>query len=92
MTFGNIFKELEDTLSKIQNVALSAQTMAQHNDHVIEAVTTVAAISEEHMASTEEISASVEQQSTSAEEVAALAGNLSEIAETMKKSVAAFKI
>jgi methyl-accepting chemotaxis protein len=92
VTFGTIYKELEDTLVKIQNVALSAQTMAQHNDQVIEAISNVAAISEEAMASTEEISASVEQQSASAQEVAALANNLSKIAESMQKSVATFKI
>jgi methyl-accepting chemotaxis protein len=91
-TFQNIFKQLNDTLSQIQDVALSAQKMAQHNDQVITAISSVSAISEEGMATTEEISASVQQQSASAEEVSALANNLSEIAEKMKISVATFKI
>jgi methyl-accepting chemotaxis protein len=46
----------------------------------------------EGMATTEEFSAIAEQQSASAEEVAAQAGNLSKIAETLKYSVAQFKI
>jgi methyl-accepting chemotaxis protein len=91
-TFGNIFKQLEATLTQINAVARSAQEMANHNEQVITAVTSVAAISEEGMATTEEISATVEEQSASAEEVAALAGNLAKIADTMKNSVARFKI
>jgi methyl-accepting chemotaxis protein len=91
-TFGNIFKQLEDTLTQITAVANSAQEMARHNEQVISAITSVAAISEEGLATTEEISATVEEQSAGAEEVAALAGNLSNIAEAMRNSVAAFKI
>jgi methyl-accepting chemotaxis protein len=91
-TFGNIFKQLEDTLTQINAVASSAQEMARHNEDVINAITSVAAISQEGLATTEEISATVEEQSASAEQVAALAGNLSNIASTMDTSVAAFKI
>jgi methyl-accepting chemotaxis protein len=91
-TFGNIFKQLEDTLTQITAVANSAQEMARHNEQVISAITSVAAISEEGLATTEEISATVEEQSAGAEEVAALAGNLSNIASAMRNSVAAFKI
>jgi methyl-accepting chemotaxis protein len=91
-TFGNIFKQLEATLTQINDVANSAQEMANHNKQVINAVTSVAAISEEGMATTEEISATVEEQSAGAEEVAALANNLSKIAEILKKAVVKFKI
>jgi methyl-accepting chemotaxis protein len=91
-TFGNIFNQLEATLTQINSVANSAQEMAVHNTQVINAITSVAAISQEGMATTEEISANVEEQSSSAEEVAALAGNLSTIAEELKTSVSAFRI
>jgi methyl-accepting chemotaxis protein len=91
-TFENIFKQLNDTLTQIQGVALSAQKMAEHNDQVITAISSVAAINEEGMATTEEISASAQQQSASAEEVAALANNLSAIVDAMKTSVTTFKI
>jgi methyl-accepting chemotaxis protein len=91
-TFENIFKQLNDTLTQIQDVAISAQKMAEHNDQVISAITSVAAINEEGMTTAEEISASVQQQSASAEEVAALANNLSEIVDAMKISVTKFTI
>jgi methyl-accepting chemotaxis protein len=91
-TFGNIFKQLKDTLTQINAVASSAQEMARHNEDVINAITSVAAISQEGLATTEEISATVEEQSAGAEQVAALAGNLSNIAAAMDTSVAAFKI
>jgi methyl-accepting chemotaxis protein len=91
-TFENIFKQLNDTLIQIQDVALSAQKMAEHNDQVITSISSVAAITEEGMATTEEISASAQQQSASAEEVAALANNLSEIVDAMKISVTKFTI
>ncbi|HYH04469.1 MAG TPA: HAMP domain-containing methyl-accepting chemotaxis protein [Bacillota bacterium] len=91
-TFKNIFEHLGSTLTQINEVAVSAEQMAKHNDQVVGAVTSVAAISEEGMATTEEISATVQEQSASAEEVAALAANLSEIAVSMNKAVSAFKI
>jgi methyl-accepting chemotaxis protein len=91
-TFENIFQQLNDTLTQIQSVALAVQKMAEHNDQVITAISSVAAITEEGMATTEEISASAQQQSASAEEVAALANNLSEIVDAMKILVTTFKI
>ena len=91
-TFENIFTQLNDTFTKIQEVAVSAQKMAEHNDRVISAASSMAAINEENMATAEEISASAQLQSSSAKEVAALASNLSEIVETMKISVNKFKV
>jgi methyl-accepting chemotaxis protein len=92
ITFNTIFKQLEATLTKINDVANSAQEMASHNGQVIQAITSVAAISQEGAATTEEISATMEEQNATAEEVAVQAGNLSKIAEFLKHSVAQFKI
>lgn len=91
-TFENIYKELEDTLNQIHNVAQSATQMAQRNEQVINAVATVSALNEENMASTEEISATIQEQSTSAEEVSTLADNLNSIADSMRQAVAQLKI
>lgn len=90
--FGTIFKQLEATLVKINDVANSAQEMANHNEQVIYAITEVAAISQEGASTTEEISATMEEQNASAEAVAVQAGNLSKIAASLKYSVAKFKI
>jgi methyl-accepting chemotaxis protein len=91
-TFEGIFQTLHENLQQIETVAKSARQMANTNDGVISAVTTIAAISEESMASTEEISATAEEQSASAEQVAALAENLNQVAVQMKQSVSLFEI
>ncbi|HEY8463026.1 MAG TPA: methyl-accepting chemotaxis protein [Bacillota bacterium] len=91
-TFEKIFNELETTFVQIHNVARSAQQIAAYNEQVVEAVTSVATISEEGMATAEEVSATAEQQSASAQEVAGFAENLAMIAETMQQAVLAFKI
>ncbi|HYH04810.1 MAG TPA: HAMP domain-containing methyl-accepting chemotaxis protein, partial [Bacillota bacterium] len=92
ITFGVIFKQLEATLVKINDVADSAQEMANHNEQVIQAITAVTTISQEGASTTEEISATMEEQNASAEEVAVQAGNLAKIAAILKYSVAKFKI
>ncbi|HEX7712741.1 MAG TPA: methyl-accepting chemotaxis protein, partial [Bacillota bacterium] len=91
-TFGSIFDSLSENLNRIREVATSAHLMGESNESVVNAITTIAAISEESSASTEEVSASTQQQTASIEEVIALADNLSQIAEDLKRSVAAFKL
>lgn len=91
-TFGNIFKTLIYNLSQIEAVTKSARQMAASNDNVIGAITTIAAIAEESLASTEEVSATAEEQSASVEEVTALAENLSEIANHLRNSIAKFDV
>lgn len=92
VTFSTIFKQLETTLTKINEVAQSAQEMAKHNEQVVKAISAVATLSQEGAATTQEISATMEEQTASAEEVAVQAGNLSKIAAVLRHSVAKFKI
>ncbi len=92
VTFGNIFKDLKVVLDQINTVATSARYMAEKNEQVISAITTISAISEETMASTEEVSASAEEQSAAAQEVSSLAENLEGIANKLKESVASFNV
>lgn len=91
-TFDSIFGSLNDNLNHIQEVATSARLMGESNETVVNAITTIASISEESSASTEEVSATAQQQTASIEEVTALADNLSQIAEELKGSVAVFKL
>jgi methyl-accepting chemotaxis protein len=91
-TFEGIFQALHDNLRQIETVAKSAREMANTNEEVISAVTTIAAISEEALANTEEVSATAEEQSASAEQVSALAENLNQVADQMKLSVSVFEI
>jgi methyl-accepting chemotaxis protein len=92
VTFVGIFKELKEVVEQINKVALSTHEMLENNEIVINAVSNIAAISEESMASTEEVSATAEEQSAATQEVTALADNLSMISNEMKKATAVFKI
>ncbi len=92
VTLSDIFKLLISNKDQIEEVAETAQKMVERNQNVIDAISAIAAISEESMASTEEISATTEEQSAAVEEVAALAENLNDIADDLRKSVASFKI
>lgn len=92
ITFGKIFDSLKATLGEIEAVAKSAHQMAESNKAVTDAITTIAAISEESMASTEEVSATTEEQSASVEQLSVLADGLAQIANDLKQSVAAFNL
>ncbi len=89
-TFEEIFDNLNFNLPRIDTVAQSAREMADNNEAMIKAIMTVAAISEETMASAEEVSATTQEQSASVEEVSALADNLSQVAGELRKAVAVF--
>ena len=92
VTFEQIFNSLKNNLNQIEAVAVSARQMAKSNENVINAITAIAAISEESMASTQEVSATAEEQSASVEQVTALAENLAQIADNLKDSISVFEI
>ena len=92
VTFEQIFNSLKRNLNQIEAVAVSARQMAKSNENVINAITAIAAISEESMASTQEVSATAEEQSASVEQVTALAENLAQIADNLKDSISVFEI
>lgn len=91
-TFEEIFDKLNRILGQINKVAVSARQMAEKNEYVFGAMNTIAAISEEGMASTEEVSATAEEQSALVQQVGALSENLAEIAAELKQSVTVFVI
>jgi methyl-accepting chemotaxis protein len=92
VTFEGIFTELKFVLAKINAMAGAAQEMSRDNEKVITAVSNIAAISEESMASSEEVSASAEEQNAAAQEVTLLAENLLHISNEMKNSARVFKV
>lgn len=92
VTFESIFKELNDVLDQIEQVAHSAREMAEKNESVINMVSGIATISEQSMASTQEVSATAEEQSAAAQQVSSLSDNLSGIANMLKESVTVFGI
>ena len=90
--FEEIFTILMDNLTQIDTLAKSTKRMAENSTHVTGAISAIAAISEETMASTEEVSATTEEQSAASQEVTSLADNLTGIASKLKESVEVFKI
>lgn len=92
VTFEGIFDSLRHVLGQIDNVAKSAQIMADRNLQVIGEINNIAAISEETMASSQEVSATAEEQSASLQQVTTLAENLNSVAANLKDSVNTFHI
>lgn len=92
VTFEGIFNELKTVLAKITEVAKSAMEMNTHNEVVIAAVSNIAAITEESMASTEEVSAIAEEQTAAAQQVTSYAESLLSISNEMKQTATVFKI
>lgn len=92
VTFEGIFNELKEVLRRINEVAQSAQEMSRHNEAVIHAVSSIAAVSQQSMAGTQEVSATAEEQSAAAQQVTSQAESLLAIANEMKDSAIIFKI
>lgn len=76
VTFEEIFTKIEENIAQINTVSIAARQMSLKNNEMINAISTIAAISEESLASTEEVSASTQEQSASIEQVAALSNSL----------------
>lgn len=92
VTFQEINRTLTNTIDQIAVIVKSTRQMAANNDKVTEAISSIATISEQNMASTQEVSAVTQEQSASMEQVTALAENLRQIAGSLKKAVSVFKI
>lgn len=92
VTFGDIFRLLENIHYQIESVATSAKEMALKNEGMINAVSSIATISEESLASTEQVSATAQEQSATTEEVTALAENLTSVADKLKEAVTVFEL
>lgn len=92
VTFQEIFKAILNTITQIDLIVNSTNQMAANNEKATDAVSAIAAISEQNLASTQEVSAVAEEQSASVEQVTALADNLKQIAGSLKQAVEVFKL
>lgn len=90
--FKNIFKAIMDNMAQIGAVATLASRMTEQNDTTIDAVTSIAAITEENLANVEEISATSEEQSSAMVNVSKSADDLNRIAEKLHESIAVFRL
>jgi methyl-accepting chemotaxis protein len=91
-TFVNIYEKLMVNLKQINAVAELVSKMSERNNVTIDAITSIAAITEENMASTEEVSATSQEQTALTEEVSSLAIELSQVVENLKRSISAFRL
>lgn len=91
-TFQELFKAILNTITQIDLIVKSSKQMAANNEKATDAVSAIAAISEQNLASTQEVSAVAEEQSASVEQVTALAENLKEIAGSLKQAVEVFDL
>jgi methyl-accepting chemotaxis protein len=92
VTFQEIYKALMNTVVQIDLVVKSTKQMTTNNEKATDAVSAIAAISEQNLASTQEVSAAAEEQSASMEQVTALADKLTQIAGSLKQAVEMFEL
>lgn len=92
ITFQEIYKTLMSTIAQIDLIVKSTKQMAETNEKATEAISAIAAISEENLASTQEVSAIAEEQSASMQQITALAENLRQIANNLKQAIEIFQI
>ncbi|MFW6113330.1 MAG: methyl-accepting chemotaxis protein, partial [Actinomycetota bacterium] len=77
---------------RVTGIYSAAQQIAEKSDHVVEAMNTIAGISESTASSTQEVSASIEEQTAAMQEVTAAAQELDEIANRLREMQAQFKV
>jgi methyl-accepting chemotaxis protein len=87
-----IRKASNSIAERVNEIYLATQSMRERSDKVIEAMATVAGISQESAASTEEVSASIEELTAAMQEVTATAQELEELATKLKELQREFRI
>jgi methyl-accepting chemotaxis protein len=90
--FAEIFKAVKDNITQVSDVVKLATQMSEKNNASIEAISSIAAIIEENLASVEEITVTSQEQCASMMYVADSTDNLNKISEQLKKSVAKFRL
>ena len=89
---GRIVSSAEEIAAMASESASGASEMAKGTTRVTEAIVQVSATSEETSASAEEVSASTEELSAQAEELAATANQLRDMAASLNRATARFKL
>jgi methyl-accepting chemotaxis protein len=90
--FAEIFQAVKDNITQVSDVTKLATQMSEKNSATIEAISSIAAIIEENLASVEEITATSQKQCASMGQVAISTDNLNKIAGQLKQAVAKFQL
>ncbi|MDS0525932.1 methyl-accepting chemotaxis protein [Clostridium sp. SHJSY1] len=93
---GTNFDEIEKVFNEIndmvQKVTYATNNMANKADAAVEAISEVAAITEENSAATEEVSATTEEQNSNIQEIGETIHKLDELVLKLKNTVGKFKL
>lgn len=92
VTFREIYQALMNTVAQIDLIVASANQMAANNEKATEAISAIAAISEQNFSSTEQVSAVAQEQNASMEQVTVLAKKLAQISASIKRDVEMFDL
>jgi methyl-accepting chemotaxis protein len=96
VTAGKNFEEIEKVFNEINDmvhqVAQAINSMANEADVAVEAISGVAAITEENSAATEQVSASTEEQTANIQEIEQTTHKLDELVLRLKNTVNRFKL
>jgi methyl-accepting chemotaxis protein len=90
--FAEIFKVVKDNINQVSDVVELATQMSEKNNATIEAISSIAAIIEENLASVEEITMTSHEQCASMVKVAVSADDLNKIAAQLQESAAKFHL
>ncbi|MCR5432645.1 MAG: methyl-accepting chemotaxis protein [Lachnospiraceae bacterium] len=91
-SFDAMLEVLDEAKSENEDTAHQTEFMNSKKDGIVDAVSSLSSISEENAASTEETSASLDQLNNNMVTIVEKAVELADIANTLKESVAFFKI
>lgn len=92
VTFSGIAKAIETTDQIILDMNEKSDQMVDRKNHILSAISDLAAASQEYAASTEEVNAAVEQQSASMQEIAEFIDNLNDMAEHLNVKVQQYRL
>ncbi len=90
--FREIMERIRTIDGQVQDISLGMQQLANGNEQFIDAVEKIEALSKNAVEKTQTVSAATEEQSASTEELAASSQELATMAETLRSSVARFKL
>ncbi len=90
--FENVKKGINETISGLNEISRKTDEMDSARQNVVDVVESLSAIAQENAASTEETSASVTIVNNLMTDISDAANNVSQIAESMDKELAIFKI